>query len=145
MSRATNDRSVCTTTIVYARGGSYCVVDLTAQLWYTHSNLSALLLESWVEGFVLSMLKVPPAVQHSMQPHSIYWQCQCVAACNHNVCTSACCIFLGSHANAALAWQRFQQTVLMSRLQEKIQNVYLSQFLVCIIWNWLFIPHKSVF
>ena len=84
---ATDDRGVCTTTLVRARGTPCIVGDLTARLWRPYcaamvrgyGDPTALLLERRATAFVLSMLKVRAVARRSSRSHSVYWRCHCTA------------------------------------------------------------------
>ena len=66
---------------LWSMQSSYCIVgDLTAWLWWPYGDPIVLLLKCQATVFVLSMLKVRAVIQSSMQFHSIYWWCNCLAA-----------------------------------------------------------------
>ena len=63
---------------------SYCVVfncvvgDFTVRLWWPYGDPTALLLECRATPFVFSIVRA--VIQGSMQSHTIYWRCHCLAA-----------------------------------------------------------------
>ena len=82
--KATDDHSVCTTTLVRAHG---VPIALQETLLRGYSDLTASPLRSIrspsqrrATVFVLSMLKVRAIARHSRRSHRVQWRCHCVAA-----------------------------------------------------------------